>query len=176
MLDSRDRELVPEDVVLLAEASGPLAADAWITLHIAHMRTQYECSWTRNRDRAIEWWRAYIQLSFRVAEAGQIGRVSCVLKEMNLATLMLRSFGADTMVAEVDASQLVSRAVAALPLSYAEAAAAAPGWRELPMARIRALREAKNIVTVLERLVLFAGPLPVEGDVRLWSALKPTLP
>lgn len=76
-----------------------------------------------------------------------------------------------------DPQDLARTAISALDLSREEVAAAAQGWRDLPIAEILALRRVKNVLTALRQI---QKELPPEEElteeIRVWVDLIPFLP
>ncbi|PSL08448.1 hypothetical protein CLV30_101420 [Haloactinopolyspora alba] len=127
-------------------------------------------------DAAMEWWRGIAALNRAMAEAGFIRDIVSIEREARVASVLATTFGRDKIMPHVDLDEIAERTIAALPVSYDQAASEAPRWRELSHQGMVNLREAKIIIRSLEQLAPHAELITRMPHWDDWRALRERLP
>ncbi|MGW2823972.1 hypothetical protein ACWC24_23705 [Streptomyces sp. NPDC001443] len=99
-----------------------------------------------------------------------------LLRDLYLRSWLLEHVGPRAGVALLDPEPVLERALAAMPMSPAEAARWAPHWRELDREQILALRMIRRLLAAVRSLAPLLAGHPRWGEVQEWERSADDLP
>jgi hypothetical protein len=100
---------------------------------------------------------------------------SHALTSMMLRAFMISRVGPSPGDPVLDAQRVYSWFVEGLPFSFREATEKSASWKRLDTGQIRELRRLKNHLAVMQ-LLIDAGYLTADDDLRRWLSLRDRLP
>lgn len=110
------------------------------------------------------------------AEIGAISHVERAIRLANLAGLVVDAGRVSDVPSALTPDIAARKCLDLMPVDMLDVVSEARGWQMLPLDRIRRLRENKNLIGPVERLVSHIRDGSLASESVKWIAIRPQLP
>ncbi|MFJ9428085.1 hypothetical protein ACIRQY_00350 [Streptomyces sp. NPDC101490] len=175
-LSSLDLRSLSEVLAAHALAISDLGHGQWLgVVELMTMRLTDECGSLK----AESWAASSSALAYALEAAvtsGSIDQRESVIRRLNLSVALLQQVPPNVEVDILNPGHLIDLLFQELPMSADEARNLSVDWRSLDIAQIRILRAVKNLVSPALSLARLASKGEVDGRLKAWEEVFPSLP
>lgn len=127
-------------------------------------------------DERKSWAKLSLQVNSRMYDKGAQRQARMTQNNVRLRTFIISKLGPDPEDPDWSPEQVVRDVLAAVPLTPEQARGLSEHWRDLPVDRIRELREIKNLTGPLQELLGHLHPGRLHAQAQEWLHARTALP